>query len=254
MTKVKIDGRMNEKLRVDPISDTEKFFNKHYSEFNKEENLMMLANAFRINTQKADYLKGLGDTHFGMSWDKFISIIESYGFKVGYKYDFEHDNGEYADEAALYYHPEKGLVIWATSYFNKSSVNGGKLYGQLKTNEKIEFETVKNEAWGTEYKQMKMTDSLKKSFEPLNNCSHGAFMNIETGIEFSLDVREGLINKLEAIGNGGLEFVKEWNNKSFLWFLDFEEEKGNYDREEITNEKISKCPEELQQILKVCTD
>lgn len=251
MAKVKIDGQMNDKLNRDPIAEVEKVLGKNHSEFNREESQMMLANAFLANYRKADYLKGLGDTHFGMSWNEFIEIIQSYGFKEGHKYDFEHSNGEYIDEAALYYHPEKGLVIWATSYFNKSSVNGGTLYGQLTTNEKVEYVIEKNEMFNTEYKRLKMTDSLQKSMNSLNNCSHGAFINIEQGIEFSLDVREGLINKIEAIGNGGLEFVKQWNQKTFLWLLDFNEEKSAYDRDEINKEKISKCPEELQQIVKV---
>ncbi|PHA03024.1 hypothetical protein COE51_01390 [Bacillus pseudomycoides] len=250
MKKVKIDNKFNEMLNCDPIAETEKVLNKHHSEFNRDEGLLMLANALHTNEIKANYLKSLGDTHFSISWDEFINIIESYGFKEGLRYDFQHDNGKCTDEAALYYYPEKGLVIWATSYWNKKSLNSGKLYGQVKSKEKIEYETV-SDKWG-ERQIIKWTGTLKSSSQSLNDCSHGAFMDIETGIDFDYDVREALINKIEQIGNH-LEFLSKWNKKQFLWFLDYAEEKQpDYDYKEITKEKIMKCPKELQEILAVC--
>lgn len=249
MRKVQIDKNFNEALKRDPIAEVEQVLNKHHSEFDRKDGLMMLSNAFHVNKQKSDYLKSLGDTHFGTKWDEFIDIIESNGFIVGLKYDFKHD--EYTDEAALYYHPQKGLVIWATSYFNKSSLNGGEMYGEVKTNEKVEYETIKNHVWNTEYKQIQPSETLKKGFESLNGCSHDALSGIETGVTFKYDVREALINKIEQIGDH-LVFVNEWTEKPFLWFLDYTEEKiDGYDYKEITKDKIGRCPEELQQILKV---
>lgn len=254
MRSVKIDEKFNEKLNRDPVADVEKLFNKHHSEFNHEEGVMMLANAFHANETKRNYLKSLGDTHFSISWNEFIKIIESYGFKEGLKYDIEHNgysDQKYVDEAALYYHPEKGLVIWATSYSNKTSLNSGTLYGQITTNEKVSYKTVKSEYWDTEYQQMEMSETLQKTYDSLFKCSHDAFADIETGVKFSYDVREALINKIEQIDKNSV-FIKEWTKKPFLWFLDYNEEKiENYDYEAITKEKISKCPEELQNILKV---
>jgi hypothetical protein len=247
MKNVKIDNKFDEILSVDPIAEVEKVLNKHHSEFNHDEGLMMLVNALHTNEIKSNYLKSLGDTHFSISWDDFISLIESYGFKKGLRYNFDHRNGESIEEAVLYYHPEKGLVIWATSYFN--GLNGGTMYGQVKSREKVEYETVIDK-WG-ERQVMKMTDKLEEAYKSLNKCSHGSFCDIETGLDFHYDVREALINKIEQIGEN-LEFVTKWNKKPFLWFLDYTEEKDpNYDYVAITKEKISKCPVELQEIVSI---
>jgi len=249
MKKVEIDKNYKELLKRDAVSEAESVFKKSYTEFTPEESSMMFASAYHMNQNTKNYLKGLGDTHFGISWNEFKNIIESYGFILGLKYDFQ--NESYTDEAVLYYYPQKGLVIWATSYGNKESLNGGTLYGEVKATEKVEFEDVYNERLNVTFKEMRPSDKLKKGIESLRNCSHNAYRDIETGIRFSYDVREALINTIEEIGEN-LEMVKVWNEKPFLWFLDYKEDKvPGYNNEELTKEKIRKCPLGLQKMLGV---
>lgn len=255
MRKTTIDKDLNKKLNIDPIADVEKILNKHHSEFNKEDGLLSLSYAAMVNKSKGEHLKRLRDTYFSMSWNELLNIITNFGFVKGLQYEFDYNAyGESnKEEAILYYHPTKGLVLWATSWGNKTSVNGGTLYGQVKSKEDISYET-KTNRWGDSWDQIIMTDTLRKGIDSLDRCSHGAYANIEHGIEFSYDIREGLINRIEQIGEH-LEFLTEWNNKQFLWFLDYtEDEVEDYDYRERTLDKLKKSTEELQQIVKVCMD
>jgi len=253
MKKTIIDSKVSRTLNHDPLAEVEKVLGKHHSEFNNDDSVLSLGYAAMVNKSKAQYLKQLGDTYFSMSWNELLNIITNYGFVKGLQYEFDYNAyGESnKEEAILYYHPTKGLVLWATSWGNKTSVNGGTLYGQVKSKEEISYET-KTNRWGDSWDQIIMTDTLRKGIDSLDRCSHGAYANIEHGIEFSYDIREGLINRIEQIGEH-LEFLTEWSNKQFLWLLDYKEEKiKDYDYREITLDKLNGSPEELQQIVKVC--
>lgn len=256
MTKTTINPKLDEILSVDPIAQVSEVFGKHHDSFSKEEQFLSLIHGMAINKQKSNVLRGLGDTHFGIKWNDFLSLLTSYGFVDGYSYEFEYDDfdGEVKKEMAiLYYHPEKGLVVWATSYSEQTSLNAGKLYGELRYDKPVERKMVVGYG-GSEYEEIVYTDELKEARDALNRCSHSAFMTIDKGLDFSLDVREGLINKLHSLEEH-LVFTKVWTRPQFLWFLDFKEEKmPNYDYPELTKEKILKSPPELQNILHLYLD
>lgn len=223
-------------LNHDDISKVEKELGKHWSEFDNFENAYMLFSGIEHNKRKAEHLKSINDTYFSMSWEYFINLIKEYGFVEGLTYKFKHEYcKEIIDEqAVIYYHPSKGLVIWAETY-GGNSVNSGTLYGMIKN----------IEDWKT----------LSKS---LNQCSHGssAYYNSEGQmmqkecIDFSKDIREGLIytlNNIESV----TEFMPVWKDmKPFLWFVDYMESKEpGYNYKEITKSKIKRCPKELQDII-----
>lgn len=230
----------DELLHRDTIAETEKMLNgKDYHEFNDFENMIMLVNAMEDNKIKNNHLNSLGDTHFGMKWNDFIKLIESYGFIKGLRYSFVppkyyDDEEERAENAIIYYHPTKGLVLWATSY--GKSINGGKVYGEVLMNKEIR----------------------KDIYKALHDCSHGAFATwnrdkeedeYKEQIEFDYDIREGLIHVLTRIENT-TKFASIWKDSHFLWFVDYAEEKQEgYDYKKITEEKILKCPIELQNII-----
>lgn len=216
--------KIKEALEFDPLNEAEKIFgNKHWSEFSEDEASMSMGLCFLHNQNKNKLLKENNDTHFSMSWNEFIEIITNNGFKPGYEYSFPYEDK--TEKAALYYR-EDGLIIWVTSFWNGESVNGGKLYGELK-----------------------MNDSSKRSEIP--SCSNG-FYDYENGkLHFDTDIREGLVWFIREMSKYG-EFVKQWEDtRRFLWFVDFMEDKeSNYDYEGITREKISKCCEEAKEIMK----
>jgi len=114
-------------LCKDTLAETERIFGgKHWSEFNDSEQEFSFAKAIVDNVAKDEYFKNIGDTHFSMSWDEFKRLIKQHGFIPALEYDIQ---GESVNEAIIYYHPQKGLIIFATSYSEKRTVNSGNLYG-----------------------------------------------------------------------------------------------------------------------------
>jgi len=214
-------------LNQDPILEVEKMLNgKSYKEFNDFENLFMLRETAKINANVNKYFATLGDTHFNMSWNEFKKLIENKGFKLTLSYDFKHGEKE-VDEFIIYYHPLTGLVITATSYWNKKDINGGTLYGEIQANNK---------------------ESCSIIWEWIS--SGGMIDEKKLIYETSHDVREGLFSKLNELESAG-KFLNRWTKKDrFLWLLDFTETKTEgYDYKKISKEKLLKCPEELQKIV-----
>lgn len=227
---------MNDKteklLRKDSLAESEEILgNKHWSEFNRLEQEFSIFKSIRDNEIKREHLKSIGDTYYGIEWGAFINLIEQHGFKEGLKYDFiapkynarEKDRIE---QAILYYHPIKGLIIWATSHGNH--INSGKVHGMAKYNE---WEDVFSVLTGS-------------------NGDNGEDENIRY---FDFDIREGLIHNINKVDNN-LKLLPQWRGRlPFLWFLDYAEEKQpNYDYKVITAKKIAKCPKEMQDIISGC--
>jgi len=223
-------------LNHDSIAQVEKELGKHHSEFNNLDNMYMLFKGMKHNKRTSEHLKSIEDTYFGMSWDYFVNLIKRYGFVEGLTYKFKHISfgEENEEQAIIYYHPSKGLVIWAETY-GGDSVNGGTLYGMVKG----------IEDWKT----------LSKA---LDHCSHGSSayydengqMIMKECIDFSVDIRKGLIHRLNNI-ESVTEFMPQWKDEEpFLWFVDYVEDKEpGYDYKEITKSKIKRCPQELQNII-----
>jgi len=231
-------NQTNELLHKDSLAESEQLLGgKHWSKFNELEKGLSMLKFFDDNKIKEEHLKSSGDTHWGIKWDDFIKLIENYGFVEGLKYDwiapkYKDNEEDRIEKAIIYYHQAKGLVLWATSSYE--SINGGKVYGMV---------DIKPEGVS----------------EVLKGCSHGSFGNwdreshttiLKDSTYFDYDIREGLIhvlNRIESVTN----FVPKWNDdKPFLWFLDYSEEKSkDYNYEEINQSKINRCPKELQVII-----
>lgn len=211
-------------LEFDPLGETEKLFgDKHWSEFSEDENKLSMGLFFMHNKNKDKLLKESKDTHFSMDWDEFIEILTSNQFKLGYKYSFPYEDK--TEKAVIYYNSD-GLVIWATSYWNGKSVNGGTLYGEIK-----------------------MHDVSDRSNIP--SCSNG-FYDFKNGkLNFSTDIREGLIWFISQMNKYGT-FLNEWEDENkFLWFVDFvEDDVPGYDYEKLTRNKIHQCCDEAKNIMK----
>ena len=192
-------------LTNDSMSNTEKSFGgKHWSEFSEGETAVSMFNFMADNKIKENHLMAIRDTYFGMTWDYFKELIESKGFVNGYSYNVNYNafGQSTVEEMIIYYHPNKGLIIYAESYSDKTSVNGGRLYGEIQANSEEDMSVI--------HKWMSTggcTDRDKLIFE----TSH--------------DVREGLFSKLDALESAGT-FLTKWTNKDrFLWFVDYVESK-----------------------------
>ena len=213
-------------LTKDSIAETEKLLgNKDNHEFNDIENLFMFGNFLIDNKEKDEYLASINDTHFKITWQEFKQLIISKGFIAGMEYDIKHE--QYIDEFIIYYNLQKGLILCATSYWNKTCINGGTLYGEIQANSKDDTDTI---------------------FTWLS--SGGCIDKDKLIFSTSHDVREGLFSKLDELETAG-KFLSKWIEKNvFLWFLDYNETKINgYDYKKISKEKLLKCPKEMQEIV-----
>lgn len=212
-------------LRKDTIADTETQLGKHCKDFNRIEEGLALHNAIKDREIKSNHLNSIGDTYWGMQWNEFKTMLVAKGFKKAMCYDIKHD--KCIDEFIIYYHAEKGLIVTATSYYNKEKINSGILYGEIQAND-VESSRV---IW---------------RWLSTGGCIDSEKLIFET----SQDIREGLFSILETMESAG-KFLNRWSKTNrFLWLLDFTETEVNgYDYKKITNEKIKHCPVEMQKII-----
>ena len=183
--------------------------------------------AMATNQAKREHLESIGDTHFGITWQKFVEIVKAYGFKSGYCQKFTgtgwSDKGV-EEEEIIFFHEEKGLILHAESYDGKS-VNSAKVYGEVKIGEELE----------------------RNQWEALNGCSHGG--NGNGTMSFDVDVRAGFRFHLDALSEA-FEFSKSWTKVPFLWFLNYMDTKDkNYSYEEINKQKINASTPEVRRII-----
>ena len=227
-----MNNKTEELLRKDSLAESERILgNKHWSEFNKTEQVFSMFKFMEDNQQKKEHLQSIGDTHWGMKWNDFISLIEQQGFKEGLRYNFiapkYRDNEEdRIEEAILYYQPEKGLILWATSFMD--DINGGKVYGMVQYDE-----------WENAWRIL--------------TSSHGDNGEEKKIRHFDFDIREGLIHNINKVDTN-LKLLPKWRGQlPFLWFLDYLEEKqSDYDYKAITKNKIARCPDEMKNIINGC--
>lgn len=214
-------------LTQDTVAETENLLGgKHWSEFGPMEQLFCLGNAMSDNERKMNHLKKIGDTHYGMFWSDFKNMITLYGFVPALEYNFEYSSWYNSiEECIIYYHPIKGMVIHATSFSNKTSVNGGHLYAEIEANSGDDAKTI--------WKWLSTGGRIK-----------------DLVYETQQDVREGLFSKLNELESAGT-FLNRWTKKNrFLWFLDYVEDKvPGYDYQAITQSKIERCPKEFRDII-----
>lgn len=167
------------------------------------------------------------ETH--ITWQKFIEIAKSYGFKCGFCQKFTVtgwlNKKGIEEEEIIFFHEEKGLILYAESLGGKS-VNSAKVYGEVKINEKLE----------------------ENQYYALYGCSaYGRNRNGTMSIE--VDVRQGFLSHLEAISKA-FKFSTKWTKVPFLWFLNYmENEKDDFNYKKITEQKIKACTPEVRKII-----
>lgn len=210
-------------LNFDPIATAETLIGKRHEDWNIEtDGLAALRLAVAANQAKANHLKSISDTHFGITWIEFVEFAKAYGFQISYYEKFTGRNEE--EEEIIFFHEEKGLILHAVSYAGKY-VNSAKVYGELKKSDKL----------------------TKNQQEALNGCSQSPINN--NTMSFDVDVREGFRFHLDALSEA-FEFSKNWSKVPFLWFLNYMDTKDeNYNYEKITQHKIDACTPEVRKII-----
>lgn len=212
-------------LNLDPICEAEELIGKRCENWEHDESVAALGLFMLANKYKEEHLKSIGDTYFDIPFNDFITIIKEYGFECGYYHDFK-DDGKKQQEEVIYFHKDKGLILYANSCFDKI-INDAKVYGEVEIDWK--------------------NHDRHKFVEAMYHCSHGD--NGNGTMYFNLDGREGLISNLEVISDTFV-FSKQWTKAQRLWFLNYvDTEKENYDYNEINKQKILSSMPEVQKII-----
>lgn len=225
-------------LKFDGLVAAEKIAGLSYKESALTEEFglgLMIAN----NNAKKECLEKLNDTHFGMTFAEFISLIESNGFVKAYEEEFPNPHGEEIIMEKLVVYWKNGVLLEATSHWN--SLNGGSILFNWEPNPNLERYTALNGCSNgpiiigkTEPKPFynKWTDKWEDRIE-------NVYSNTRDG---SCDVREGLFLKISDLEEQG-KFISPWIKPPFLWLVNYYENKvPGYDYNKITYKKILGFP------------
>lgn len=175
-------------LNFDPVATAEALIGKRHEEWDVEtDGMAALGLAMMSNQSKREHLESIGDTHFGITWQDFIEIVRTYGFKCGFCQKFTgtgwSDEKGIEEEEIIFFHEEKGLILHAESFDGKS-VNSAKVYGEVKINETL----------------------TENQWDALNGCSHGG--NGNGTMYFDVDVREGFRFHISTLFQKHLNFLQ----------------------------------------------
>jgi hypothetical protein len=232
------DEKTEKILKHDSLAESEKILgDKHWSEFSEDETKFSMGKFMMDNEIKKDYLKSIKDTYWRIPWDEFISVIEAYGFKRAWSQifiDSDETKTNKQEEEIIYYHKDKGLVLWAESYTlcSQKDINKGTVFSIA---------------------DIEGTEEWWKYREGSSGVYDG-FLHMD------FDIREGVIHKIEKISN--LKLLNKWNAKQeWMHFVNFDESREIYKddnrdykvtgklRDEITQKKINLCCDEFQEII-----
>lgn len=163
------------------------------------------------------------------TWKEFEKLITKYGFKLGFEEVFygKWFNEKTKDKIVLYYHEEKGLLLFAESYMNRNLVNQIKLFGELNFSD-------------NELTQVQQYILYHCSFFKVNKNS----------ISFKIDKKGEFFETLNGLTKH-FEFCKKISNIPNEFYILTSEEGLNkkLDFDEITKKRLAASNEEIKKIL-----
>lgn len=205
-------------LAHDPMEAAEAFTGRPYQS-NDIEGLLMFMHTH--GNRKDQALIDRDDTVFMNGLDRYVRIITDYGFVLAGDFPFiDRKWGNRPENLYVYVHLEYGLILCFDTYGECEErgrhLNGGKVYYNWQP-------TIEN-YWSC--------------------TSSGGFHFDENDVKTWVgdhDCREGLIFNLERLRKNG-EFLPQWVENPFVWFLSHDDTKDEYDYEAINRERISQMP------------
>lgn len=219
-------SEINDLLEFDALAEAERATGSSYKDNEATMLLGMLLMA-EANERVKDEMMVRDDTHYGVLFADALRILGDLGFEEIHSHDF-HPAALFEDEQER---TEKFIVLWRagvlakiTSYGEK--VNNFNLYYNWEPNEDVSYH--------------QYTSSGR-----FNRESYDAGRKVWVGDH---DVQTGLrhiLNRLESNG----QFLDAWLERPFLWFVDYAQEKGDYDYKAITASVIETFPEEIRKAM-----
>lgn len=263
------NGKTLEQLQsIDPMAEWEKITGKHYSQNNEIENLVMLSFVAAINKRKSTQLKASKDTHFGIKFDEFIDLMIENGFQIGYQGEYKSSStSTQFEREVILYDKENGFIVYTNS-FAGDGLNSAKLYGEIEPagyeyteGDEKKYPLVKEmyDRYQRSQQSPYAEDIDLKSYIEKNihyHCvpkhSSGSGVNNSRNYAFDFDMRDFAISRLNKLKADSMfaRPAKKWVQKNkFMYFMNYEEEKAGKDYEEVTNQKLMQCPQEVRDII-----
>ena len=135
------------------------------------------------------------------TWKEFIKKIEREGFVQDYNYAYKNFRFDQIieDEIVIYCNEEKGLVLFAESYFNRNKIYQIKVYGEIKA---IKSKMTESQMYVSFH--FKVREILKST------------------IMFNTENKVGLLTDLDIIAES-FEFCTKWTKPFLPKFIGSEE-------------------------------
>jgi len=219
---------LDEKLNFDSLHEAEKISGKSYKD-DEDTSFLGLALSFANSREKNAMLDSLGDSKLSNKVENYLGIVKSIGFEEVLVEPFTTEEG-IDEKLYILWNNDLGILLKFDSYSYKDdgswaksgkevpepSVNGGNIYYNVK---------------------------LKPRKEVESNCtSSGGYRDgVWVG---NHDCREAIKHKIDKLKRNG-EFLPKWVERPFLWLLHHGDTQGEYDYDEINEERISKLPKHV---------
>lgn len=232
---------LDRSLAFDALADAEKITGESYKT-DKRTEMLGLGMFFLNNQLKEAMLLEAGDTPFSCEFNKQLAIALHEGFKVVLHDTFisnhKGDNGiPYNETYMILWNPE-GFLMTLESY-RETSRNTAKLLYNLDLKEHV---ANKGTTSGITSSGSFVFDTSKATKEN----RYGENTYIWSGDH---DAREGFRRTLGILRSANP--LPIWKNAPFLWLVNYAESNvDGYDYNAITNERIARLPQDVQDAIK----
>ncbi|MBK5958070.1 hypothetical protein CCR97_08045 [Rhodoplanes elegans] len=205
-------SKIDDLLSFDPLAAAEGLTGERMGEsLNDETAALGLLFACTHSKMKRDALHEVGDTTYGDSLARYLSILDRLGFEQVLADEWPSSHNGVIETFFVFAHRDGLLLSFDT--FRGNTVNAAKV----------------------SYNWMPKVDDWR-------NVRSSGHMNDGVWVGYH-DAREALCHNLMKLRNRG-EFVCPWIEQPFLWLLHYDDTKQpNYDYAAITSERISRLPQ-----------
>lgn len=215
------DKTVSSVLGRDSLAETEKMLGKRHEEFTEDERMGAFFKFILDNEMKAEVLKSANDTYRGMSWEEFISLLETNGFKL--QSNWQYTAFDEKEDAVIY--EKDGFLLFATSY--RGNIDSGNIYAEIEIRD-------------------------GKRLDDIDHLSGGYFDSSRSHAAVYYDIREGLMNFIKQVNETGIVLPIWETKKPHPWVITFEETQkndGKYDEyDKIRVQRISESSERIKSL------
>lgn len=269
-----LNDAVHASLKLDPLSEAEKITGKSYKECEATSGLGTLFH-FQHVQDKRKLLEATGDLSHCCTWNHFLDFMKSMEFELVLEDKFTYScfgQEESEEVCQLWWNDERGIICWAESYSGQTSLNAAKFYGCCKLKDhkytssggyKATPEVTKrsreyDEVWSATARIAKFDRDLYDSITH-DQIAEKIGITVEE-VQKRIDGKpdwdeftwvgnwhhEGIRHNITMIDEFS-KWEREWVVRPFLWFASYKETKvEGYDYEAITEERISRLPQHIQ--------